>query len=118
MRGWTHFEQQVSSWIKDRSKCLDLSLLHIPPSAVSDFYQEVECCCASHRSQPRTSYRFREDLESKVFSNGADLGLVSQLYTNCFEEVCHPVCIPNLLHAMLSLCRLPSLSLILNCTDP
>ena len=41
-RGWPHFEQSISAWIKDRSKRLDLSRLAMAPTQVKDFYRDVE----------------------------------------------------------------------------
>ena len=86
-RGWTFFEQSVSSWIKDRSKYIDLGLLNIAPTSVRDFYQEVERTCASHRGQPLTPSRFRDEIMLRAFTNKADHQLVAQLYERCFDEV-------------------------------
>jgi|EP00966_Prymnesium_polylepis_P192663 hypothetical protein len=86
-RGWPHFEQSISAWVKDRSKRLDLSLLTVDPALVTDFYTEVEQVCVSTRPQPVTPARFRDELEQKHFTNGTDMEVVVGLYNDAFEDV-------------------------------
>lgn len=86
-RGWPHFEQSVSAWIKDRSKRLDLARLAQEPIDVTDFYGQVERVCMSARPQPATPARFREQISHKTFTNDADHDVVADLYEQTFDEV-------------------------------
>lgn len=86
-RGWPHFEQSISVWIKDRSKRLDLSLLTMAPTQVNDFYKDVERVCIAERPQLVTPSRFGEQLQHKVFTNNADHQMVVDLYERTFDQV-------------------------------
>jgi len=90
-RGWTHWEQAISAWIKDRSKRLDLSLLTGRLSSIRDFYNDVERKCIAARPGPATPARFGEQIAQKSFTNDDDSNKVVSLYEETFDNVMHHV---------------------------
>ena len=83
VRGWCTFELTIASALKDELYLLDLGQLCLAPSAVDDFYTQVELVCYAGRQPPLSPDAFSSMLTSKAFTNGkSDHQLVAGLYAD------------------------------------
>ena len=87
-RGWCTFEPTVASALKMDVDLLDIGLLEVAPSAVTDFDAEVMYVCdQASRRPPLTREAFAEVLATKHFTNGSsDHELVVRLYGDFARE--------------------------------
>ena len=87
-RGWCTFEPTVASALKMGVYLLDMGLLEVAPSAVTDFEAEVVSVCdKASRRPPLTREAFAEVLATKHFTNGSsDHELVVRLYGDFVRE--------------------------------
>ena len=87
-RGWCTFEPTVASALKVSLYLLDMGLLEVAPSAVTDFQAEVmNVCDKGSRRPPLTREAFAEVLATKHFTNGSsDHELVVRLYGDFARE--------------------------------
>ena len=87
-RGWCTFEPTVASALKLSTNLLDMGLLKVAPSAVTDFEAEVMYVCnRKSRRPPLTREAFAEVLATKHFTNGSsDHELVVRLYGDFARE--------------------------------
>jgi len=92
-RGWCVFEEAVSSILKDNDKVWNLSNVSKELKS-GETYKEVLCAAVSLRQPPVPPQQFCEQLESLVFTSGADRVLVGQIYTDFFNKMC--VCAASL----------------------
>ena len=84
-RGWTSFEQCISSWITNPREQLDISQLGDASSVVARLdaegltWLDVHDVCVARRPQPLSPSMFAQLLEDRTFSNKADKSVVLDL---------------------------------------